>query len=292
MSSAAATELRLPIGNLTIAAKTWGDPAHPPMLALHGWLDNAGTFDRLAPLLERRYIVAIDLAGHGQSDHRGTGNWYAYVDYFDEIAAVIAHFGWTCVDLLGHSLGATLVSAYAAIAPQRVGRLLLVEGLGPLTTPAEQTLDMLQRAVGARAAFTGQGLRVFSSIDAAVEARCRAGALSADAARCIVGRGLKKLHPLTDSDEARYVWSSDPRLMLPSAQRFTEQQLNAVLDGIRAPTLLILGEPEAPYLARAMIDARIARVDDIEVVRMPGNHHLHLEDAPAVGVAMLAFLQR
>lgn len=291
MNRASATELRLPIGNLTIAAKTWGDPAHPPMLALHGWLDNAGTFDRLAPLLRHRYIVAIDLAGHGRSDHRGAGNWYAYVDFLDEIAAVIAHFGWTRVDLLGHSLGATLVSAYAAIAPQEVGRLLLVEGLGPLTTPSEKTLDVLQRAVVARAAFTGQGLRVFSSIDAAVEARCRAGSLSADAARCIVERGLKESDASANAGEPGYVWSSDPRLMLPSAQRFTEQQLSAVLDGIRAPTLLILAEPEAPYLARAMIEARIARVDDIDVVRMRGNHHLHLEDAAAVSAPMLAFLK-
>lgn len=276
-------ELRIPLRHLNLAARTWGERTDPPILALHGWLDNAASFDRLAPLLKGRYVVAIDLAGHGQSDHRPPGNWYAYVDYLDEIGEVIEGFGWTSVDLLGHSLGATLVSVHAALRPDRVGRLLLIEGLGPLSAPVTATLEQLRRSHAARAAFTGGNLRVFPDIDAAVRARQGSSALSRGAAHCLVERGIQPV-------AGGYSWSSDPRLTLPSSLRLSEEQLAVILAGIEAKTLLVLAQPEAPYLSPAMMEARIARVKSIQVVRLAGTHHLHLEDPLPVAAAINAFL--
>ncbi len=308
-------ELSIPLCHLTLAAKAWGKPSDPPMLALHGWLDNAGTFDRLAPLLEGHYLIALDLAGHGRSGHRPPATWYPYADFLDDIAAVIDWFGWSHVDLLGHSLGATLTSTFAAICPQRVHRLLLIEGLGPLTQVAEKTLDQLRRAHSARTAFNGEGLRVFANIDEAIDARCRSGNLSKEAARCIVERGVKPVDPRHGSDhspagdtsmhgisDAHYgfepaqaltglSWASDPQLTVASPSRLTEEQLAAVLPAIDAPTLLVLAEPNAPYLQPEMMQARIALVRDIEVVRFAGTHHLHLEDPQPVASVIRAFLQ-
>ncbi len=285
LSRTDAVELELPLRHLRLAAKAWGNPADPPVLAVHGWLDNAASFDALAPLLHGRHVVAIDLAGHGRSAHRAPGNWYPYVDNLDEIGEVIAHFGWSRVDLLGHSLGATLASVFAAVSPHAVGRLLLVEGLGPIVTPSAGTLAQLQRASAARATFEADRLRVFASIDEAVVARRRSGDLGEAAARAIVTRGLHKL-----DGNGGFRWSTDPRLTLPSAQRFSEDQLAAVLAGIRAPSLLVLAEPEAAYLPRAVVDARAACVADIEVVRLQGSHHLHFERAEAVADVINAWL--
>ena len=284
-------ERRFTLRHVKLAAKTWGDDGLPSLLAVHGWLDNAGSFDALAPLLADRYqVIAIDLAGHGRSGHRAAGSWYPYVDYLDEIGELVAQLGGARVDLLGHSLGATLVSVYAAIAPQAGGRLMLVEGLGPIANDATKTLEQLQRAFAARERFKPGGLRVFPTLDAAIDARRRAGDLSDAAARAIVERGTVAV----DSNDGvpGFRWSSDPRLTLPGAQRFTEEQLAPVLEGIRARTLLVLAEPEAPYLPRAMIEQRIARVPDIEVVRLAGTHHVHMERADAVADVMRLFLDR
>ncbi len=280
----AAEELALDLPGTRLAAKRWGDASLPPLLALHGWLDNAGSFDALAPLLADRWqVVALDLRGHGRSAHIAAGAWYHYVDYFDEIRAVLDHFGWARADLLGHSLGGTLASLFAAACPERVGALLLIEALGPLTTTFDEALPQLRRALDQHAAFAARRpLRVFADLEQAIAARRAAGELSEAAARAIVARGVTPV-------EGGWVWSSDPRLTLASPQRYTEAQVLAMLGGIRAPTLLILAEPATSYLPRAMMDARAATVADIRVLRLPGHHHLHLEDAGAIAAAIHAF---
>jgi len=277
-----AEELCFELPHATLAAKRWGDPTLPPLLALHGWLDNAATFDALAPLLSQRWqVVALDLRGHGRSSHIAAGGWYHYVDYFDDIRATIDHCGWPRVDLLGHSLGGTLASLFAALYPERVGELLLIEALGPLTRTLDDALPQLRRALDQHAAFAARRpLRVFATIDEAVAARMLANDLSDQAARAIVTRGIEAV-------DGGHVWSSDPRLTLVSPQRYTEDEVLAMLGAIRARTTLVLADPATSYLQSAMMDARAARVAEIRVVRLPGHHHLHLEDAAAVAAALI-----
>ena len=279
-----AAEIRIELPQATLAAKAWGHPAHPPLLALHGWLDNAGSFDRLAPLLcADRYVVALDLLGHGHSAHLPAGAWYHYVDYFDQIRATLDHFGWAHVDMLGHSLGGTLASLFAAVYPARVGELLLIEALGPLTTTLDDALPQLRRALDQRAAFADKRpLRVFPTLDDAIAARVSVNDLSAPAARAIVERGVNAV-------DGGFVWSSDPRLTLVSPQRYTEEQVLAMLRGIRARTLLVLADPATSYLPTAMMDVRAAQLADIRAVRLAGHHHLHLDGAEKVAEAIRAF---
>jgi pimeloyl-ACP methyl ester carboxylesterase len=281
-----AEELRIGGGDRELAALAWGDPANSPMLALHGWLDNAGSFSAIAPLLAKdHYVVAIDLRGHGRSSHIPAGAWYHYVDYFDDLRATLDHFGWARATLFGHSLGGTLASLFAAAYPERVESLLLVEALGPLTVPPENTLAQLRRGLDERAAFANRrALRVFRDLAAAIEARAMASGFSVDVARALVERGVEKV-------EGGYVWSSDPRLTLTSAQRYSEAQVLAMLAGIRAPTLLILAEPATSYLPDSMMSARAAEVAGIEVVHVAGHHHLHLESPDAVFEIASRFLR-
>jgi len=272
-----AEELRIELGDRVLAALAWGDPADPPIVALHGWLDNAGSFSTIAPLLAREhYVVAVDLRGHGRSSHIPAGAWYHYVDYFDDLRAVLDYFGWAKATLFGHSLGGTLASLFAASHPERVKTLLLVEALGPLTVAPEDTLAQLRRGLDERAAFANRrALRVFGDLEAAIEARAMASGFSSEISRALVERGVQEV-------EGGYVWSSDPRLTLTSAQRYSEAQVLAMLGGIRAPTLLILAEPATSYLPDAMMRERAAQIADIEVVRVAGHHHVHLESPQAV----------
>jgi pimeloyl-ACP methyl ester carboxylesterase len=278
-----ARELALKLPNLRLAARAWGDPSLPPLLALHGWLDNAASFDRLAPLLCTQFhIVALDLPGHGRSDHRPPGTWYHYVDYLGDVLAAADALGWQRFGLLGHSLGGAVAGALAAACPERIERLLLIEALGPLAGAVDQTLEQLRRALSQRDALEHKALRVFADTAAAERARIQANGLSPEAARILVARGIRAV-------TGGFVWSSDSRLTLASPQRYLEPQVLALLEGIRAPTLLILAEPAPVFLPEPMINARIARVPGISVVRLPGHHHLHLEDPAPVAAAIVAF---
>jgi len=274
---ARADEVRIELADRTLAALTWGDRSLPPLIALHGWLDNAGSFARIAPLLaSKRHVVALDLRGHGRSSHLPPGVWYHYVDYFDDLRATLDHFGWPRAEFLGHSLGGTLASLFAATHPERVEQLLLVEALGPLTVEPIDTLAQLRRGVDERAAFAQRRpLRVFADVASAISLRMAASALTEDAARALVERGVQVV-------DGGVVWSSDPRLTLASPQRYTEAQVLAMLAGIRAPTLLMLADPTTSYLPDAMMASRAAQVPDIEVVRLAGSHHLHLEEPRSV----------
>lgn len=274
---ARADEIRIEFADRTLAAQVWGDSSLPPLIALHGWLDNAGSFARIAPLLaKKRYVVALDLRGHGCSSHLPPGAWYHYVDYFDDLHAVLDHFGWPRAEFLGHSLGGTLASLFAATHPERVESLLLVEALGPLTVEPVDTLAQLRRGIDERAAYAKRRpLRVFPDVASAIRVRMAASALSEDAARALVERGVQAV-------DGGYVWSSDARLTLASPQRYTEAQVLAMLAGIRAPTLLMLAEPATSYLPDAMMASRAAEVVDIDIVHLAGSHHLHLEKPQAV----------
>ena len=278
-----ARDVVIELANLRLAARAWGEPSLPRMLALHGWLDNAASFDAIAPLLcDKFHIVALDLPGHGRSDHRPPGTWYHFVDSVGDVAAAADALNWNNFSLLGHSLGGGIATLLAAAFPKRIDHLYLIDALGPLTTDAEQTPALLQRALEQRSGLSSKTLRVFATESEAAKARQEATWLSFEAAQILVSRGL-------DAIPGGYRWSSDPRLRLASPQRFTEPQMLAIVKAIRAPTLVILAQPLAPFLPEALIQKRIENVADIEVIKLPGSHHIHLEDPQPVAAAIRAF---
>ena len=268
------TESTIQLAHLSLRAQRWGDTSRPPLLALHGWLDNAGSFARLAPLLaERHHVIALDLPGHGHSDHLPAGASYYYLDYVRDVLAAADALPLSRYTLLGHSLGAGVASLVAAATPERIDRLLLIEGLGPLGDDGSRTLERFREATAPRGG--GKRLRVFRDIDQAVQARSMVSGLPTDQARSIVERGLVE----TDGG---WRWRSDPQLTRPSATRMAESQVRALLRGITMPTSLMLAQPAAPYLPPGPMQARAECVPQISVSHMDGGHHLHLEQPQAI----------
>lgn len=271
----APTERRVALPHLTLAAQVWGDDSAPPLLALHGWLDNAGSFARLAPLLASRFrVIALDLPGHGHSEHLAPGANYHYVDYVRAALQAADALELGRYTLIGHSMGAGIASLMAAATPQRIERLRLIEGLGPLGDDGTQTLSRFRAALTPRAG-SARPLRVFSDMEQAVSARVMVSGLAAELARPIVARGLIE-------SGGGWRWRSDPRLTHSSAVRQAESQIHAILCGIEAPTALMLALPATPYLPSAPMQARAACVADITVDHVDGGHHLHLEHPEVV----------
>ena len=263
-------ECRITLPHLGLIAQVWGDETLPPLLALHGWLDNAGSFARLAPRLATRYrVIALDLPGHGHSDHLVAGASYHYLDYVQVVLAAADALRLDRYSLLGHSLGAGIAALVAAAAPERIERLLLIEGLGPLGDDGSHTLQRFRDALAPRG-DNGKPLRIFRDVAQAVAARSMASGLPTELARPIVERGLVEA-------DGGWRWRSDPRLTRPSAVRLAEAQAHALLRGITAPTALLLAQPATSYLPSAPMQARAQCVANIVVSHLGGGHHLHLE---------------
>jgi pimeloyl-ACP methyl ester carboxylesterase len=274
-------EQRIVLPHLALSALVWGDDALPPVLALHGWLDNAGSFALLAPLLAKRFrVIALDLPGHGHADHLAPGASYHYLDYVRVVLAAADALQLDRYTLLGHSLGAGIAALAAAAMPERIERLLLIEGLGPLGDDGSHTLPRFRDALTPRG-DNRKPLRVFRDIEQAVSARSMVSGLPVELARPIVERGLIET-------AGGWRWRSDPQLTRPSPVRLAEPQIHALLRGIEAPTALLLAQPATSYLPSALMQARAACVADIATTCVAGGHHLQLEHPQAVAAWALA----
>jgi len=198
--------------------------------------------------------------------------------------------GWDRFGLLAHSMGAAIGSILSAAAPERVSRFVAIEALGALSDTADHTAARLRESIAARRALAGKRLRVFPDIDTAVRARMQANGLSEPVARLLVERGIV---PVEGEDGARgYSWSSDRRLTITTAVRMIEDQVRDLLAHIECPTRVIYADPPPPYFPDALRQARAALLAQGELIKLPGTHHLHMEDPAAVAAAIGDFLRR
>ncbi|XP_039488875.1 probable serine hydrolase [Drosophila santomea] len=131
LSDFQAVKIPVPWGH--ISGRWYGNRKERPILAIHGWLDNLGTFDRLIPLLpDYLGVLCIDLPGHGRSSHFQPGVYYSIYEYVFIIPLVMKEYGWSKVSLIGHSLGGVLSFIYASLAPHTVDMIVSLDILLPL----------------------------------------------------------------------------------------------------------------------------------------------------------------
>lgn len=274
-----AVETRLRISGLEVALREWGPRDAPPLLALHGWLDNAATFDALAPLLPDFRILAPDLTGHGLSAHRPSGAHYYIWSYVEEVLALADQVQLPRFALLGHSMGGAVGLLLAAVAPERVSRLALLDSVGPLSTAPEQAPAQLRKALERQPAG---GVRHYASRQEAEAARVSRGIGGPRVASVLAARSLAE-------DAKGWYWRSDRRLSRANPLSLDEAQVAAFLRQASCPKLLI----SSPFLYRereAFYRRRLACLDALELVEMSGSHHQHLEDeAPQVAARLRGF---
>ncbi|PPU71182.1 alpha/beta hydrolase [Xanthomonas melonis] len=255
------------------------------VLALHGWLDNAASFLPLSAHLQAPDLdlVLLDLPGHGHSAWLPVGAEYTLSSAIHNLLQVADALGWDRFTLLGHSLGGGVASLMAAAAPERIEALMVIEALGALAEPAENTAERLRDSVRSTRSLPQRPLRVFGTMEAPIRARMMANQLTEPAARLLVERGLRAV-------EGGYSWCTDPRLTLPTAIRMTEAQIDALLTSIVCPTQAIFATPAQPYFSDTLRDHRVALVPDARLVLLPGTHHVHMETPQPVAAVIDAFL--
>ncbi len=272
-----AREISIQSRGLTLKALTFGVAARPPILAIHGWMDNAATFASLAPLLDQFYVVALELPGHGKSEHRPYGSSYFHADYALDIVHAANDLQLDSFVLMGHSMGGGVATLVAAAVPERVEHLILLDGLGPYTGSASSTSSQLGKAI-AHSVLPVSAPRRYRSFDALLARRSAASSeIDPGALALIVRRNAEQLE---DTNETYWQWATDPRLKLASPTRLTNEAVMHVLSDIKAPVLNLLAS--TGIMSQHLdIAGRKAQLKNAKTITIDGHHHFHLDGGAA-----------
>ena len=263
-------ERRFSLPGLSLAAQVFGAAGQRPVLASHGWLDNAGSFDLLAPRLSGCEIVALDLAGHGLSDSRSPDSAYNIWQDVGDLLDVTNELGWQRCTLLGHSRGAAISMLFAGAFPERVDALVLLEGGLPITAEANDAPAGLAQALVESRELRHKSGRVFARRDAAVAERTQGfSKVTPAAAEILARRSLREV-------PGGFQWHADQRLKAQSELRLTPDHVRAFARRVTAPVLLLFAT-EGPFIDRPSFRELPELFAHVEVERLPGGHHMHLE---------------
>ncbi len=274
-------------GRKVAALRTGNGPRR--LLALHGWLDNAHSFAPLAPLLRGVELVAVDLPGHGRSEHRSGDASYDFLAWVGDVLELADELEWKRFVLMGHSMGAGIASLVAGVAPERLEALILLDGLGPLAgDPAEGPARLRHHQQQLRRLRQSQA-PVHADMGALVR-RMQAAVplLSAASAALLLQRGA--VAQPTAALPQGVATSYDGRLRATSAARLSEAQVVAFLQAIVAPTLLVRPRQGAPY-AGIQLEGRLQAVAGLQTASVPGGHHAHMDEPAPIAAAIDAFLR-
>lgn len=267
-----AQEVEFVADGLTLRGKYW--PGHgQPILALHGWMDNAASFDSLAAAsaLQKHPFIALDLHGHGLSDHKPPSGSYGIWEDLRGLAQVTQQlrqdFSAEQLILLGHSRGAIVASLLAATLPDQFSHLICLDGFVADAASGDDLPEQLRRHI-VDFAVPPKGGSPCGDLERLVAARMKKGLMSDQAARRLVERNTE-----LRSDGQRY-WRSDRRLALASPVKLVKSQWQAVVDAITVPTRVFAA---SRGLGPRLVSLPITLHEGIEVVPVDGDHHCHME---------------
>lgn len=222
------------IRHLRYHVRTWGEPRAARMFLLHGWMDVSASFQFLVDCFARDwYVIAPDWRGFGLTEWTRDGYWFP--DYYADLDALLEIYQPDApVNLVGHSMGGTVACTYAGIRPQRVARLVSMEGFGlPRTTPDAAPARYEQWLTELR---DPPRFKSYASFDA-VAARLRQNnpRLPDDKARFLAQHWAKQVAP------GEIVLRSDPQHKIVNPVLSRIEEMLACWRRITAPVLGVAG---------------------------------------------------
>ena len=262
---------------LSISAKEWGIDGSMPVIALHGWLDNAATFDRIMPHIKGMHILAVDSAGHGLSDSRSPDATYDLLQEIHDVTSIAKQMHWDHFSLIGHSRGALIAALVAGAFPRLIRRLLMIDGHISIAGKKHSASRHFVKSVREENLFSSSDPTFFTTFEDAVTARANGFLpLEMGAAEVLAKRGVRKC-------DRGYFWNNDQRLKCSSALRFTGGQMRDFFESIAAPTKMITASKgvfentkKNDQRTKKYINPR-KHIKNFVEEKIHGGHHLHLE---------------
>lgn len=283
----------VPIRNLQYHVRVWGEPApdKTPLVMVHGWMDVAASFQFVVDALGHdHYVIAPDWRGYGQTPSGGVDNFW-FPDYLADLDFLLDHYApGLQVNLVGHSMGGNVVMLYAGVRPERIRRLINLEGFGmPATTP--------DQAPGRFALWMDELKRLHAGD---LELKTYNGPEG-------VARRLMKTNPRLGEDKANWLaqhWAhedargkwqilGDPAHKITNAQLYRVDELMEIYRCISMPVLSVEASSSSLDLwwkgkyTLAQYHERLKAVPQVEIAQIEDAGHMMHHDQPEVLAALI-----
>ena len=292
------TPLNFTLEHINLAGLACGNETKKPLLCLHGYLDNAASYLPLmqsSEVLQDYYIIALEWPGHGFSDHRAVGAHYHFFDYVGDLLALFTRYNWPAIDIVGHSMGAMIASAFAAAFPEKVKSLTLLDAYGFINTEEINTTEQVRNGLLSR--IKAPKLNKTFSKQAALKARTMASDLSEENASLLIERAIVAVTTKiggTSCDNVYsklYQWRSDPRLRTLSPYRLSLTQAQQLFSDIKCPMQLIYGDKGMSTVTRSL-SLFCNKAEYFTKTKLTAGHHVHMEQAIKCAHVLNQFLNK
>jgi len=283
----------IPIRNLTYHVQLWGEPSpdKTPLFMVHGWMDVAASYQFVVDALSHdHYVIAPDWRGYGKTGSGGADNFW-FPDYLADLDFLLDHYApGIPVNLVGHSMGGNVVMQYAGVRPERIRRLVNLEGFGMPATEADEAparfakwMDELKKL--------HQGELDLNAYD------------SADG----VARRLMKTNPRLSLDKANWLarhWANenvqgqwkilgDAAHKIVNAQLYRVEEVMALYKRISMPTLAVEASDSSLAMwwkgkyTLAEYHERLKALPLVEIALIDEAGHMMHHDQPEVLAALI-----
>lgn len=265
----------------------WGNPSAPPLILNHGGLDHSRSWDQLAQALRASFHVVVpDLRGHGESDW-AIGSSYSLADHVYDLTCLVKSAGFEKASIVGHSMGGMVSLTYAGAFPDKVSRLVVLDGVTNFPARRVKPADVrIADWVGDLDKFAQRKIHGYASVaDGAERILARNRRLTREQAMHLATHGMKR------NVDGTYSWKFDPYLRARAPYRLSLEDHTALWSRIRCPTLLVSGsESFLPDPATAGV---ISHFRQAELVKIEGAGHWLQHDKPDEVLNVLKrFLER
>lgn len=277
----------LDVRGLRYHVRHWAAPGAPKIVLLHGWMDVSASFQFLVDELRGKWdVYAPDWRGYGLTDW-GKSDCYWFPDYLadlDYLLGVIA----SPVHLVGHSLGGNVACMYAGVQPERIAKLVNLEGFGMSATRPEDAPKRYARWL--EELHDRPGLRPYKNFGELAK-RLRDGNRRLTEARA----EFLARHWGRETGEGTVVLRGDPAHKIVNPVLYRYEEVRACWQQVRAPVLWVDAD-ESKTLERLRLDEeqhaeRRAAFANLRYVTVPeAGHMLHHDQPKAVAALIEAFL--
>lgn len=289
-------ELHIPIPYGHLAAKQWlptsaEDPSRRVLL-LHGYQDNAGSFDHLVPRLDPRWhAVAPDLTGHGLSSHLPSGTPYISMQFWLDISRTADHLGWSQFSIIGHSIGGQVGLHFGCIFPERLQNLVMIDALAPVFDQPSRVSRSIRDLLEGNVRLDHKDLSkppVYTEEEVIKLYRHSVvpGYLPENI-KTLMKRGCKP------AGDGRYIMTKDTRLRYIQWTRIDSAAMKKYYSHYTNNLLVVMGDPGFGMTSakhKILSDVCAQNCRKFQLVHVKGNHHVHMTHPEAVASHIRAFL--